>query len=238
MKCNFINIKVNNKKILELFKLSLGNDVNSIYYNKNKKKCSNKKLEVTFYKKFIKKNIGKMIYEETENKKEIKIFNQNFILNNKKRAKIIIDNKQYKLKEAIKINKIFKIKIKFLDLIIKLNSMFENCESLSYVNNFQNFNTKYLRGLYNLFSKCSSLLYIDDISNWNITNINNISRLFYDCSSLKELPDISKWNISYVNNINSLFEGCSSLERLPDISKWNISNINSINRLFIKISNF
>jgi len=61
MKYNFFNIKVEdkNKKTLELFKLSLGNDVNSIYYNKNKKKFSNKKLEVTFYKKFIKKNMGK-----------------------------------------------------------------------------------------------------------------------------------------------------------------------------------
>ena len=115
MKCNFFNIKVEdkNKKTLELFKLSLGNDVNSIYYNKNKKKFSNKKLEVTFYKKFIKKNIGKMIYKETENKKEIKIFNRKFILNNMKRAKIIIDNKQYKLKEVIESNKVFKIKIKF-----------------------------------------------------------------------------------------------------------------------------
>ena len=130
MKCNFINVKVKdkNKKILELFKLSLGNNVNNIYYNKNKKECSNKKLEVTFYKKFIKKNIGKMIYKETENKKEIKIFNRKFILNNMKRAKIIIDNKQYKLKEVIESNKSFKMKIKFLDIIIKLNSMFDNCE--------------------------------------------------------------------------------------------------------------
>jgi len=43
--------------------------------------------------------------------------------------------------------------------------MFEDCESLYYVNNFQNFNTTYLKTIYNLFSKCSSLLYIDDIFN-------------------------------------------------------------------------
>jgi len=54
-----------------------------------------------------------MIYKKTENKKETKLFNQKFILNNTKRAKIIIDNKQYKLKEVIESNKVFKIKIKF-----------------------------------------------------------------------------------------------------------------------------
>ena len=129
-----------------------------------------------------------MIYKAKENSIEIQIFNKKFISNNIKRAKIILNNKQYKLKGIIKIKDILKLKIKFFDNIIKLNSMFKKCESLSYVYNFQNFNTKYLKTIYDLFAKCNSLLYIDDISNWKINNINNINNLFSECSSLKELP--------------------------------------------------
>ena len=127
-------------KILELFKLSAGNNIISLNYDKNN--SSNQNLEISYYKKCIKKNIGKMIYERTENK-EIKIFNDAFVSNNMKRAKIIINNKQYKIKENIE-NQLqsVKIKIKFLDNIIKLNSMFSNCKSLYSIHNFKNLNTK------------------------------------------------------------------------------------------------
>ena len=78
------------------------------------------------------------------------------------------------MKENIETEKqSFKIKIKFLDNIIYLNSMFKDCETLFSIHNFQNLNTKYLKTIHDLFSECNSLLFIDDISNWNINNINN-----------------------------------------------------------------
>ena len=100
--CNFILVKIKNKaninlnksKIQEIFALSIGNNI-IFDNNKNKKEFSNQILEINYNKKFIKKNIGKMIYETSETNKKIKIFNQEFIKNNMKRAKIIIKNKQY-----------------------------------------------------------------------------------------------------------------------------------------------
>ena len=180
MKCNFIrvklkdknNINLNIRKILETFKLSIGNNIISFNYNKNKKEFSNQSLEINYYKKFIKKNIGKMIYETAEYNKKIEIFNKVFIIKNMKRAKIIIKNRQYNLKDNIQNEKLkFKIEIKFLDNIINLNFMFKDCISLSSIHNFQNLITKYLRAVLGLFYGCSSLIYIDDISNWNINNI-------------------------------------------------------------------
>ena len=179
MKCNFINIKIKDKnnfnffnnKILDIFKLSFGNDINDFNYNINKK--ANNNLEIINYKKYIKNNIGKMIYKNTENNKGIKMFDSIFILNNIKIAKLIINNKQNDLKENIENEKqIFTIKIKFLDNLIDLNSMFKDCQSLLSVNNFQNLNTNYLKEISDLFYGCSSLLDINDLSNWNINNIN------------------------------------------------------------------
>ena len=125
MKCNFIhvklkdknNINLNNKRFQEIFKLSIGNNIKYFNYKKNKEEISNKNIEIIYFKRFIKKNIGKMIYKTAEYNK--KIFNKAFIANNIKRAKIIIKNKQYYLKEnIINENKIVKIVIKFVDKII------------------------------------------------------------------------------------------------------------------------
>ena len=183
MKCNFIHFKLkdkniinlNNNKTLELLKLSIGNNINIFDYNQNIKESSKKNFEINYYKKYIKSNIGKIIYKNTGSNKKIKIFDKTFILKNNKRAKIIIKNKQYELKENLKNQKHFNqiIKIKFFDYIFYLNCMFKDCKSLSSIKNFQNINTKNLKEIYGLFEECNSLLYINDISNWNMNKINN-----------------------------------------------------------------
>jgi len=93
MRCNFINIKVkdNSKKTLELFKLSIENIVKCLYYNNDKLNSLNKNLKIIYFKKYLKQNIGKMIYKISENRKEINILNETFMLNNIKRVKIILN---------------------------------------------------------------------------------------------------------------------------------------------------
>ena len=137
MEYNLFKVKIReNSKyntILELLKLSIGNNITNLNYNKKESPNQNLEIIVSYNKKYIKKNNGKMIYKNTENNKnkEIKIFDKEFISNNIKRAKIIINNKKYDLKEIIENQKqSFKIEIKFLDNIIYLNSMFKDCKSL------------------------------------------------------------------------------------------------------------
>jgi len=135
MECNFIHIKLKDKnnnnlsktKILELFKLSIGNNITNLNYNKI---SSNQNIQIIYYQKYIKKNVGKMKYIYLDGFNSIKILDKEFISNNIKRANIIINNKEYKLKENIKYNEFmteYLIKIKFLDNIIYLNSMFKDC---------------------------------------------------------------------------------------------------------------
>ena len=156
MECNYIHIKLKDKdnihlnknKILGLFKLSIGNNVINLNYNKNKKESLNQNMQIIYYQKYFKKNVGKMRYTYLDNSNSIKILDKRFISNNIKRANIIINNKEYILKENIKYNEFmteYLIKIKFLDNIIYLNSMFKDCKSLFCIYNFQNLNTKYLK---------------------------------------------------------------------------------------------
>jgi len=271
MKCNFIqikskdkkNINLNNNQVLEFFKLSVGNSIYIKDYNKNKKESSDNNLEISYYKNYIKSNIGKMIY--TGYNKKIKIFSEIFISNNKKRAKIILNNKQYELKENLEHQRQFIqiIKIKLFDYIFYSNCMFQNCKSLSSVKHFQNIKTNYLKEIYSLFEGCSSveelpdiskwntnkiinmsdlfcgcskIKYLPDISNWNISNVKDISRMFSQCSLVEELPDISKWNTNKIINMSDLFCGCSKIKLLPDISNWNLSNVKDISKMFCECS--
>jgi len=124
MECNYIhvrlkdksNINLNKHKILELFKLSIGNNVINLNYNKNKEESPNQNIQIIYSKK----NIGKMIYSNLKTNKAIKIIDGIFISNNIKRANIIINNKIYELKENIVIyqKQYYKIKIKFLIILL------------------------------------------------------------------------------------------------------------------------
>ena len=110
MKHNLIHIKLKDKnkanlnRILELFKLSVENNSFNLNYYENIKEFSNYNFEISYDKKYVKKNIGKMIYDATEIK-EVKIYNEKFIINNIKRAKMIINHKKYELKENIESQK-------------------------------------------------------------------------------------------------------------------------------------
>jgi len=111
MECKYIHIRLKDKnniilnknKILELFKLSIGNNIINLKYNKNKKESSSENIQIIYYQKYIKKNVGKIVYIRKVryffNFPLIKILDKKFISYNIKRANIIINNKGYKLIE-------------------------------------------------------------------------------------------------------------------------------------------
>ena len=104
LKDNTNNFNLNDNETLNFIKISLGknaNNFNNPYIsNENirdsdlikfydKKKSSEQNLEIIYYKKYIKRNFGKMIYKAKENNKPIKLFNRKFILKNYRKTKII-----------------------------------------------------------------------------------------------------------------------------------------------------
>jgi len=100
---------------------------------------------------------------------KIRIFGSNFVKNNQNICKMMIDNKEYKIKEEYKVkgNKNNKLKIKLKGIGSVTNISF-------------------------LFYGCSSLSSLPDISKLNFNKITDMSNMFYGCSSLSSLPDISK----------------------------------------------
>ena len=182
-----------------------------------------------------KKNIIKIIYKndeknENDDKEEINIFGEEFVLNNKNRCKIIYNNKEYELTSKFKIkqNESLKIHLKILSYLTNMNEMFQDCTNLFSLPDINLIDTSKVTDMNNLFNYCESLEYLPGISEWNTHNVSDMSFLFYNCSSIQSLPDISKWDTSNVIDMNSLFYNCSYLYSLPDISKWNTSNVTNM----------
>ena len=140
---------------------------------------------------------------------------------------MIISNKEYELTQRYYIknyndNKL-EIKLKGINNIIDMSSMFDGCSSLSSLPNISKWNTQSVINMSYMFKGCESLSSFPYISKWNTKNVYDMSYMFNECSSLSSLPDISKWNTQNVNNMSFMFDGCSSLSSLPNISKWNIN---------------
>ena len=137
-------------------------------------------------------NLGKCIYQIDDKSSKTRIFGKKFFTFNKKKAYLIIKNKKNKLLEKIENgnNYIFKIKFKLLDYMVNLDSMFDQCETLSCLPEISNLETKYAKNMNCLFRGCSSLNYIDDISNWNTSNVTSINEIFSGCQLIEGLPDI------------------------------------------------
>ena len=185
-------------------------------------------------------NLNEMtiIYNINNAVKEIKLFNSEFVDNNKVNCKLIINGKELELCNSIKIDdynlrtqKNIIIKLKETKTISNMSNMFYGCDLLKCLP-YIKWNTENVTNMKHMFSLCKSLEYLSDISNWNTSNVTNMKHMFSDCWILRCLPDISKWNIANVTNISSLFDKCEQLESLPDISKWNTANVKDMSYLF------
>ena len=175
----------------------------------------------------INKNEISLIYSITNNKKEIKIFGEEFVKNNKDLCKIIYDNKEYDLTEKFDCkdikDQVLNIKLKGINNVNDLSFMFERCSSLESLVEISNLNTNYVLDMKYMFSGCSSIKMLPDISDWNTSNAPDMKGMFSGCSSLKSLPDISKWDISFaldckaiLDGLKGMFDGCSESLNIPE----------------------
>ena len=175
------NIKDQLNYILNIYNNIIDN--NEIIINNNKEnKLLNKDINNN------KKNEMTIIYNNNKENK-IKIFDNDFIKNNKDKCYIVIDNKKTELKEYIDNNNKNKIEIKLYE-------------------------TGIITNMGSMFSGCNSLNSLPDISKWDTKNVTAMKSMFSGCNSLNSLPDISKWDTKNVTAMDFMFCGCKSLKKM------------------------
>ena len=156
--------------------------------------------------------------DDIENCKDIRIFGDHFVDENKDKCKIIINGNENDLSAHLNINNIkelnnniFEIKLKGIKRIINTSCMFDSCELLSSLPDISKWNTENITDMSCMFRDCKILSSLSDISKWNTQSVSNISYIFCRCRLLSSIPDISKWNTQKMTDINSMFLGCSAL---------------------------
>ena len=146
--------------IIEISNNDIIQDLKSIIDEKDIKNKFNLILDITDKKGIINNDEITLIYKIDKNIKSIKIFDSEFVNNNKNICKIIHENKETELKEYINVEsekEILEIKLKGINQIANANKM---------------------------FYECSSLLSIPDFFRWDLSNINQKLEMFKGCNKL------------------------------------------------------
>ena len=226
------NILNNVNNIVNLFHQEISNEI----FKDVQKFVADNKLDdfipkmLNIYNKLNKNEID-LVYNIPNNRKNLKIFGEEFVENNKYLCKIIHENNEYDLTDyfEIKNNKSNKLKFKLkgINNVTDLCGMFRDCSNLSEESDFSNWDTRYVVTMAEFFYNCK-FEKIPDISNFDTRNVVDMNYLFGYCSSLKSLPDISKWNTSKVSYMLKMFVECSSLKYLPEIEKWDLTNVKKL----------
>ena len=201
-----------------------------------------KKFEENKKKNKEKNNEISIIYKINKNDNIIKIFNPEFVNNNKTKCKIKYDEKEYELQEEFNIKNITKnkeiLEIKLIGImnITNMYAMFYGCSSLICLPDIDKWDTSNVTDMSCIFGECCSLISLPDISKWNTSKVINMHSMFYKCYSLLYLPDISNWITTNVTDLHGMFSECSSLLYIPDISKWDTRNVVTASKMFKKCS--
>ena len=230
---NNVDEIINNNEIIK--------DINIIINDNNINNKFNNILDI--YNKMSKKYIEEnneiiIIYKINKNDNSIKIFDSEFVNNNKKICKISCEGKEYDLHEKFnlksfnKTKDILEIKLKGIINITNVSCMFYGCSSLLSLSGISKWNTSNITDMHYMFCGCTLISTLPDMSKWNTSNVTDMHWMFGRCSSLSYLPDISKWNTSNVLDMNWMFCGCSSLSCLPDISKWDTTSVTDMHYMF------
>jgi surface protein len=232
---NFEKDKIDNNKTCKILKAIFGNKIedSDIKFLEKKNKSKKSYIEIEIKTNVSHKNIfGKMTYKLSQKDNCLKLFDKKFYKNNNHKCRMILKNKEYKLKNTMifeeEEEKEIKVKIKSFEKKLNSNSMFKNCISLTSFTGNSKTNFCFYEDMGDMFYNCSSLISLSSINNWEINNVKKMKNFFRGCSSIKHMSDISKWDTSNVTDMSYMFSlALFSLKNTND----NLLAYNTLNKL-------
>ena len=86
---------------------------------------------------------------------------------------------------------------------------FQDCDSLTQINNLEKLDTSLVKDMSNLFAGCESLTEVN-LRTFDTANVTNMESMFEGCESIREL-DLRSFNTANVKYMESMFSGCEEL---------------------------
>ena len=167
-------------------------------------------------------------------KDSIRLFGEDFVCRYRNICKIIYKNSERPLTEYFHLayddiqSKDFRIKLKGVNFVTDMSSMFRFCENLLELPNISRMDTSRVTDMNRMLEKCVRLEKLEGINRWNVQNVLSMQGMFYNCYNLKSLPEINEWKPIKLNNCKEMFCGCKSLtnSEVSKIENW--TNVNEI----------
>jgi len=217
----------------------------------------NKKIEDKIKDEFSGFFIGKKLKDEIFSD-NIRILGHNFVRNNTNKAKLIINNKKYILKEIINSKEFNYNKIKINIILSKdisnISYMFMNCSKLLEISIYDDIIDITNKKPYESEDSYNNIDYNEDIYD-NILNNLCYDYIYPNYSAIAistkeeescyhsnntEIKDINEnikiYQYNCYSNISNMFTNCLSLTSFPDIFKKNTNNIKNISNMFVNCS--
>ena len=185
-------------------------------------------------KVFEYRNIINLVYEKkSENEFDNNIFGKDFVNNNKKKIRLIINGKESVLTEKYQLKKgINNVKLIITNKLTNLNSMFGNCVSLKNIEELKYLYTEEVSDCEEMFYKCESLTNLNGLENFNLSKCKSFSRMFQYCTSLTDIKAIENWDVSNGTSFCRMFDGCVNLLNIKALRNWDVTNVDNFQFMF------
>jgi surface protein len=113
-----------------------------------------------------------------------------------------------------------------------LQNMFQNCTSITSINNLNDWDVSNVNNMSYMFNSCPS--FNQNIGNWDVSNVTDMSRMFFVSSSGNfnngGSPSINNWNTVSVTGMSYMFYNQNVFNQ--PIDGWNVSNVKSMTFMF------
>ena len=112
-----------------------------------------------------------------------------------------------------------------LDVPKSLASMFQYCESMTYSDSINNWNTSGVTDMNRMFAVTNA--FNSPIGKWDVSSVTNMQAMFYESGFNKPLKE---WNVENVTDMSSMFEGAQAFDQ--DLSSWTLKSVTAIADMF------
>ena len=109
--------------------------------------------------------------------------------------------------------------------VTTLEWMFNDCTSLTTINNINLWDVQYITSTRRMFQGATN--FNDNISGWNTQNLSNASYMFYNATNFNNGGNsgINNWNVTSLINANYMFGNCFAFEQ--PINNWIVQSMTS-----------
>ena len=231
-------ILINNLSIIGIHKgydknenKNIGIYLNEIINNINKNKEYKEKNEIKCIIYIDKNNYKEdiILFNNNDDNKNEFIDNINVYINENK-IDIKNDGNKWKINYNFKNKGEYEIKIIFNKILTSINSLFEECSMIYYID-LSNFNTSKVTDMGWMFNECHKLRKIKGIERFDTNQVINMKAMFQECNELEEL-DLSNFNTSKVTDMGFMFAGCCKLRKIKGIEKFDTNQVINMKAMF------